>query len=101
MPTRRCSIKKSSGVLEPTIGSVTEISRTRSRLKIARRQHSFAGVNQQNRSLRRRGSSRHIEGVLFVSWRIGNNEAAGCRGKKSVRGIDGDALLALGLQAVD
>ena len=42
----------------------------------------------------------HVARVLFVPRRVGDDELAPRRGEIAVRDVDGDALLALGAQAV-
>ena len=43
----------------------------------------------------------HVAGVLLVAGRVGDDELALLGGEEAVGDIDGDALLALGGQAVD
>ena len=38
------------------------------------RQHSLAGIDQDNRQRRRRSTGRHIAGVLLVAGRVGDDE---------------------------
>ena len=66
------------------------------------RQHALAGVDQDQASVGGGGAGRHVAGVLLVSRRVGDDEAR-ARGvrEKAIGDIDGDALLALRLQAVD
>jgi 3'(2'), 5'-bisphosphate nucleotidase len=46
------------------------------------------------------GAGRHVAGVLLVPRRVGDDEAALRRAEESIRDVDGDALLALGFQAI-
>ena len=64
-------------------------------------EHALAGIDQQHGRLGGRRAGRHVAGVLLMTRRIGDDEAALGRGEKAVGDIDGDALLAFGLQAVD
>ena len=63
--------------------------------------HPYAGVDQDDRQLRRRGAGHHIAGVLLVSRGVGDNELALVRGEVPECDVDVDALLTFGLQAVD
>ena len=65
------------------------------------RQHTLAGVDQDNREIGRRGSGRHVARVLFVPGRVGHDELALVGSEEAVRYVDCDALLALGLEAVE
>ncbi len=57
-------------------------------------------IHQHQGQVRRRGSGRHVPGVLDVPGAVGDDElAVGCRGV-AVRHVDRDALLALGAQSV-
>ncbi|RMV96151.1 hypothetical protein ALP01_05381 [Pseudomonas caricapapayae] len=62
--------------------------------------HAIARIHQNDRQVTGRSTSGHVTGVLLMSWRIGNDELALGRGEIAIRDIDGDALLALGLQTV-
>ncbi len=64
-------------------------------------QQALARVDQHHREIGGRGSGRHVAGILLVTRRIGHNEGAPRRGKIAVGDVDGDALLAFGLQAID
>src|SRR3954470_18486153 len=61
---------------------------------------SFAGIYQHNRDVSGGRASGHVTGVLLVARSVGNDEFAFWRGEVAVRHIDGDALLALGAQAI-
>ena len=53
-----------------------------------------------DRQVAGRCPGRHVAGVLFMARRVGNDEFALGGGEIPVGYVDGDALLALGLQAV-
>ena len=65
------------------------------------RQQALGRVDQDDREVGRRGPRRHVARVLFVARRVGNDEAPPRRREIAVADVDGDALLALRLQAVD
>ena len=50
--------------------------------------------------MRRRCARHHVAGVLLVTGRIGDDELALGGREIAIRHVDGDALLALGLEAV-
>ncbi len=62
---------------------------------------AVAGVDQDQRDLGMGGAGRHVAGVLFVAGRIGHQEGAARRGEIAIGHVDGDALLALGLEPVE
>ncbi|OIQ75502.1 hypothetical protein GALL_428320 [mine drainage metagenome] len=64
------------------------------------RQHALARIDQDDGQVRGRGSRHHIAGVLLVPRRVGNDEFSPGGGEVAVGHVDGDALFALGLQAV-
>ena len=64
-------------------------------------QDALAGVDQDDRELRGRGAGRHVAGILLVARRVGDHEGAPRRGEKPIGDVDGDALLAFGLQPID
>ena len=64
-------------------------------------QHALARIDQDDRQLGGRGAGRHVAGVLLVARRVGDDELALVGREEAVGDVDGDALLALGLQAVD
>ena len=64
-------------------------------------EHALARVDQDYGGVRRRGAGDHVARVLFVPWRVGDDELALVGGEETVGDIDGDALLALRGQAVD
>ena len=62
--------------------------------------HPVAGVDQDDGQIRGRGPGGHVAGVLFVAGRVGDDEFTRGGGEVAVGDVDGDALLAFGLQAV-
>ncbi len=63
-------------------------------------QHALARVDQDDGQVGGRGAGDHVAGVLFVARRVGDDELALVGGEEPVGDIDGDALFALGRQAV-
>ncbi len=63
-------------------------------------QHTFTRVDQQNRQVAGRRAGGHVTGVLLVPRGVGDNKFTLLSGEIAVRHVDGDALLALGLQAI-
>ena len=59
-----------------------------------------AGVDQHDRQLGGRRAGDHVAGVLNVAGSVGDDEFPLGRGEVAVRDVDGDALFALGAQAV-
>jgi hypothetical protein len=64
-------------------------------------QHAAPRVDQHHGGVGRRGAGDHVAGVLLMAGRIGDDELAVVGGEEAIGDIDGDALLALGGQAVD
>ena len=64
-------------------------------------QHALARVDQDHGELGIGGAGRHVAGVLLVPGRIGDDEGAARGREKAIGDVDGDALLALGLEPVD
>ena len=64
-------------------------------------QHTLAGIQQDDGQVCRRGTGDHVARVLLVAGRVGNDELALFGREEAVGDIDGDALLALGRQAID
>ena len=62
---------------------------------------ALARIDQHHREIGAGGAGRHVAGVLHVAGRVGDDEAAPLRGEEAVGDVDGDALLALRLQAID
>jgi len=63
-------------------------------------QHALAGVDQDDGQVRGRGAGDHVAGVLLVARGIGQDEAALADVEEAIGDVDGDALFALGGQAV-
>ena len=61
---------------------------------------AFACVDQDDGDVGGGGGGHHVAGVLLVAGRVGNDVLAGAGGEVTVGDVDGDALFALGLQAV-
>jgi len=59
-----------------------------------------ARIDEHDGEVGRGGARHHVARVLHVAGRIGDDEAAARRGKIPVGDVDGDALLALGAQAI-
>jgi hypothetical protein len=64
------------------------------------RQHAVAGVDQNDGQIGRGCAGRHVARILLVARRIGDDEFAFRRREVAVGDVDGDALFALGAQAV-
>ena len=65
------------------------------------RQDALARVDQHHRKVGGRGAGRHVARILFMAGRVGDDELARRRREEAIGDVDGDALLALGLQPVD
>jgi hypothetical protein len=65
------------------------------------REHALARVDQDHRQVGGRGAGDHVARVLLVPRRVGDDELSLVGREEAVRDVDGDALLALGGQAVD
>ena len=65
------------------------------------RQQALGGIDQDDGEIGGGGAGGHVAGILFVAGRIGDNEAAARGGEEAPGDIDGDALLAFGLQPVE
>ncbi len=63
--------------------------------------HAVAGVHQDDRQVAGGGTGSHVASVLLMTGGVGNDELALGGREVTVGDINGDALLALGLQAVD
>ena len=61
-------------------------------------QHALARVDQNHGNVAARSARGHVAGVLLVAGSIRDDEFAFRRREVSIRDVDGDALLALGLQ---
>ena len=56
-------------------------------------QDPLARVDKNDRDICRRGAGRHVAGVLFMARRVCHDEFASICIEKTVRHINGDALL--------
>lgn len=63
--------------------------------------YAVAGVHQDDRQVTGGCTGGHVAGVLLMAGGVGDDELALGGGEIAVGDIDGDALLTLGLQAVD
>jgi hypothetical protein len=63
-------------------------------------EHSLAGVDEQHEHVGRRGPGDGVARVLHVAGTVGEDERALGGREVAVGDVDGDALLALGAQAV-
>jgi hypothetical protein len=63
-------------------------------------QHALARVDQDDRQVGGRGGGDHVARVLLVARRVGDDVLAAAGAEVAIGDVDGDALLALGLQAV-
>ncbi|MNP05026.1 hypothetical protein D3C76_969670 [compost metagenome] len=64
-------------------------------------EQALARIDQQYRDIRGGSAGDHVAGVLLVARSVGDNELALVGGEEAVRHINGDALLALGSQAIN
>ena len=65
------------------------------------RQQALARIDQDHREVGVGGAGRHVAGILLVAGRVGDDERARRRREIAIGDVDGDALLALGFEAVD
>ncbi|MCY1523055.1 hypothetical protein D9M68_579380 [compost metagenome] len=63
--------------------------------------HAITGVDQDDGQVAGGRAGGHVAGVLLMAGGVGDDELALGGAEVAVRHVDGDALLALGLQAVD
>jgi hypothetical protein len=63
-------------------------------------EHALARVDQDDRQVGGGRGGDHVAGVLLVARRVGDDVLARAGGEVAVGDVDGDALFALGLQAV-
>ena len=54
---------------------------------------ALARIDQNNRNIRRRRTRRHIARILFMAWRVRDDELALIRREKAIGNINRDALL--------
>ena len=64
-------------------------------------EHTLACVDEQDGDIGRGRTGDHVARVLLVARCVGDDELPTVGGEEPVGHIDGDALLALGLQAVE
>ena len=65
------------------------------------RQQAPPRIDQNDGEIGVRGAARGVARIAFVARRIGDDEAAARRRKIAVGNVDGNALFALVLQAID
>ncbi len=65
------------------------------------REHSLAGVEQNDRQIRGRSAGDHVARVLLVTRRISDDEVAAVGREVAVGHVDRDPLLPLGGETVD
>ena len=65
------------------------------------RQQALARVDQHHREVGGGSAGGHVAGVLLVAGAVGDDELALVGAEEAVGDVDGDALLALGGEAVD
>ena len=63
--------------------------------------HAFGGVDDQHRGIGLRGAGDHVAQEFRVARRIDQHDLARIGAEADLRGVDGDALVALGLQRVE
>ena len=64
-------------------------------------QHPLTGIDQDDGQVCGGRTRDHVARILLVTGCVGDDELAPPGGKKSIGHVDGDALLALGGQAID
>ena len=64
-------------------------------------EQALACVDQEHRQVGLGSAGDHVAGVLFVAWRVGEDETAAWGFEEAVGYIDGDALVAFGGEAID
>ena len=62
------------------------------------RQHSFVGIDQNDRKIGIRYRRHYIASVLFMAGRVGQDELTAVSGERTIAYVNGRALLATGLQ---
>src|SRR5581483_2224169 len=63
--------------------------------------HAFQRVDDQHRAVGLRGAGDHVTQEFRVAGRVDQHDVARARAEADLRGVDGDALVALGLQRVE
>ena len=64
-------------------------------------QYALARVDQDDGQVGGGGAGDHVAGILFMAGRIGDDELALLGGEEAIGDVDGDALFALGGEAID
>src|SRR5262249_4833408 len=62
--------------------------------------HAVSCIDENHRQIAVAGAGDKISRVLFVAWRVRDDEFSLCRRKVAICDVNGDALFALGLQAI-
>lgn len=65
------------------------------------RENSLVAIDEDDGEIGCRSAGYHVAGIFLVARRVGNDEFALRRGEIAVGDVDGDALLALGLEPVE
>ena len=63
--------------------------------------HAFQRVDDQHRAVGLRGAGDHVAQEFGVAGRVDQHDVARAGAEADLRGVDGDALVALGLQRVE
>ena len=63
--------------------------------------HAFQRVDDQHRAVGLRGAGDHVAQEFRVAGRVDQHDVARSGAEADLRGVDGDALVALGLQRVE
>ena len=63
--------------------------------------HAFQRVDDQHGAIRLRSAGDHVAQEFGVAGRVDQHHVAGPGAKADLRGVDGDALVALGLQRIE
>ncbi len=63
--------------------------------------HAFQRVDDQHRAVRLRGAGDHVAQEFGMAGRVDQHHVARSGAKADLRGVDGDALVALGLQRIE
>src|SRR6185312_12589265 len=63
--------------------------------------HAFQRVDDQHRAVRLRGAGDHVAQKFGVTGRVDQHDVARAGAEADLRGVDGDALVALGLQRIE
>lgn len=63
--------------------------------------HAFERVDDQHRAVGLRGTGDHVAQEFGVAGRVDQHDVARIGAESDLRGVDGDALVALGLQRIE